>query len=100
MFLVKLYYIICITYVHFNENVRRFCKKSTDVLIKKYGRFWEKVRTFLGKSTDVLGEKYGRFFETFHCFLYIANYQTLTNERKKTTKNSPKYKRKRMKKAI
>jgi len=89
MFLVKLYYIICITYVHFNENVRRFCKKSTDVLIKKYGRFLEKVRTFLGKSTDVLGEKYGRFFETFRCFCIslITNHLQMREKRLKTVQN-------------
>ena len=90
MFLVKLYYIICITYVHFNENVRRFCKKSTDVLIKKYGRFWEKVRTFLGKSTDVLGEKYGRFLRHFTVFcisLIIKHLRMREKKRLKTVRN-------------
>lgn len=78
-------YILMKTSVGSAKKVRTFLEKSTDVSVKKYGRFRGKVRTF---------------FLDISLFLYIANYQSLTNERKKTTKNSPKYKRKRMKKAV
>ena len=77
-------YILMKTSVGSAKKVRTFLEKSTDVSVKKYGRFMKKVRTF---------------FRDISLFLYVANYQILTNERK-TVKNSLKYKRKRMKKAI
>ena len=60
-------YILMKTSVGSVKKVRTFQEKSTDVSRKKYGRFKKKVRTF---------------FQGISLFLYIANYQPLTNVQK------------------